>query len=208
MFEPSTPGESPPLPPRTFFGRDELIKKITDLIGNLIPIAVIGPGGIGKTSIVLAKTGSPSLHPLRSIPCLARTFPPQALQRHRCWRLKPPGSNLPTKIPLLEGNADGPRPTGNGDSGNLRRCRRTGLVQQHLHLNHVSYLHYSPRVQASLYPNAVNGRRTRHLLPHLRRRRSGRPNQRHHEKTRLPPAFYHLVRRSCASKQAGRGPTG
>ena len=48
------PGESPPLPPRTFFGRDELIEKIADLAENLIPIALIGAGGIGKTSIALA----------------------------------------------------------------------------------------------------------------------------------------------------------
>ena len=47
------PGESPPLPPRTLFGRDELIEKIVDLTQNLVPIALIGAGGIGKTSIAL-----------------------------------------------------------------------------------------------------------------------------------------------------------
>jgi len=47
------PGETPPLPPRTFFGRDELIEKIIDLAQNLTPIALIGAGGIGKTSIAL-----------------------------------------------------------------------------------------------------------------------------------------------------------
>jgi len=52
-FESSILGESPPLPPRTFFGRDELIEQIVDLAENLIPIALIGPGGIGKTSIAL-----------------------------------------------------------------------------------------------------------------------------------------------------------
>jgi len=52
-FESSLVGESPPLPPRTFFGRDELIKKIVDLAESLVPIALIGPGGIGKTSIAL-----------------------------------------------------------------------------------------------------------------------------------------------------------
>ena len=46
-------GESPPPPPRTF-GRDELIEEIVDLAKNLAPIALIGPGGIGKTSIALA----------------------------------------------------------------------------------------------------------------------------------------------------------
>ena len=52
-LECSVPGESPPLSPKTFFGRDELIEKIVDLTQNLIPIALIGAGGIGKTSIAL-----------------------------------------------------------------------------------------------------------------------------------------------------------
>ena len=52
-LESSLVRESPPLPPRTFFGRDELIEKIVDLAENLVPIALIGPGGIGKTSIAL-----------------------------------------------------------------------------------------------------------------------------------------------------------
>ena len=43
----------PPLPPRACFGRDELIKKIIDLAVSFAPIALIGPGGIGKTSIAL-----------------------------------------------------------------------------------------------------------------------------------------------------------
>ena len=51
--ESSIPGESPPLPPRSFFGRDELIERIVNLVENLTPIALIGAGGIGKTSIAL-----------------------------------------------------------------------------------------------------------------------------------------------------------
>ena len=47
-------GESPPPPPRILFGRDKLIEEIVDLAENLIPIAFIGPGGIGKTSVALA----------------------------------------------------------------------------------------------------------------------------------------------------------
>ena len=47
------PGELPP-PPPPCFGRDELIKKIVGLAENLAPIALIGAGGIGKTSIALA----------------------------------------------------------------------------------------------------------------------------------------------------------
>ena len=47
------PGEVPP-PPLPCFGRDELIEKIVGLAENLTPIALIGAGGIGKTSIALA----------------------------------------------------------------------------------------------------------------------------------------------------------
>ena len=47
------PGESPPPPPRACFGRDELIEKIIGLAEDLTPVALIGPGGIGKTSIAL-----------------------------------------------------------------------------------------------------------------------------------------------------------
>jgi len=47
------PGELPPPPPRNFFGRDELIEKIVGLVEDTRPIALIGAGGIGKTSIAL-----------------------------------------------------------------------------------------------------------------------------------------------------------
>ena len=47
------PGE-PLLPlPRVFFGRDELIDEIVGLAQQLTPLALIGAGGIGKTSIIL-----------------------------------------------------------------------------------------------------------------------------------------------------------
>ena len=46
-------GELPPPPPRAFFGREELVDQIIGLVENLEPIALIGTGGIGKTSIAL-----------------------------------------------------------------------------------------------------------------------------------------------------------
>ena len=46
-------GESPPPAPRACFGRNELIEKVIELAENLEPIALIGTGGIGKTSIAL-----------------------------------------------------------------------------------------------------------------------------------------------------------
>ena len=52
-FLSSAPGELPPPSPRVFFGRDELIQRIVRLAECLTPIALIGVGGIGKTSIVL-----------------------------------------------------------------------------------------------------------------------------------------------------------
>ena len=53
IFASSTPGESPPPAPRACFGRDELVEKIVGLAESLTPIALIGVGGIGKTSIAL-----------------------------------------------------------------------------------------------------------------------------------------------------------
>ena len=47
------PGETPPPPLGACFGRDELIEKIVGLAENLASTALIGPGGIGKTSIAL-----------------------------------------------------------------------------------------------------------------------------------------------------------
>ena len=47
-------GESPPPPPGACFGRDELIEKIVGLAESLNSIALIGAGGIGKTSITLS----------------------------------------------------------------------------------------------------------------------------------------------------------
>jgi hypothetical protein len=49
----SIPGESPPPPPGVFFGRDELIERIVGFSEHLTSIALIGAGGIGKTSIAL-----------------------------------------------------------------------------------------------------------------------------------------------------------
>ena len=50
----STPlGELPPPPPSACFGRGELVEKVVELADNLEPIALIGAGGIGKTSIAL-----------------------------------------------------------------------------------------------------------------------------------------------------------
>jgi len=49
----SAPGELPPSPPKIFYGRDELIERIVDLTQRLTPIALLGTGGIGKTSIIL-----------------------------------------------------------------------------------------------------------------------------------------------------------
>ena len=54
IFASSMLGVPPPPPPRVFFGRDELIEKVVGFAESLTPIALIGTGGIGKTSIALA----------------------------------------------------------------------------------------------------------------------------------------------------------
>jgi hypothetical protein len=53
IFAFSPPGESPPPPPGVFFGRDEWIEKIVGFADHLTSVALIGAGGIGKTSIAL-----------------------------------------------------------------------------------------------------------------------------------------------------------
>jgi len=53
IFASNPRGESPPPAPRACFGRGELVEKIVDLAEDLTPIALIGVGGIGKTSIAL-----------------------------------------------------------------------------------------------------------------------------------------------------------
>ena len=47
-------GESPPPAPRACFGREGLIEKVVELAEHLEPIALIGAGGIGKTSVALS----------------------------------------------------------------------------------------------------------------------------------------------------------
>ena len=46
-------GESPPPAPKTFFGRTDLVEEIVGRAEKLESIALIGAGGIGKTSIAL-----------------------------------------------------------------------------------------------------------------------------------------------------------
>ena len=46
-------GESPPPPPRDCFGRSDLIESVVRLAEGLDAIALVGAGGIGKTSIAL-----------------------------------------------------------------------------------------------------------------------------------------------------------
>ena len=52
-FRSASLGELPPPSPRACFGRDELIENIVGLADNLQPVALIGAGGIGKTSVAL-----------------------------------------------------------------------------------------------------------------------------------------------------------
>ena len=49
----SISGEPPPPPPRACFGRDGLVERIISLVEGLTPVALIGAGGIGKTSVSL-----------------------------------------------------------------------------------------------------------------------------------------------------------
>ena len=51
---PNPTGELPPPAPKVCFGRDDLIDEAVTLTESLSPVALIGAGGIGKTSVVLA----------------------------------------------------------------------------------------------------------------------------------------------------------
>ncbi|KAF9789821.1 hypothetical protein BJ322DRAFT_559824 [Thelephora terrestris] len=53
LFHSVPVGELPPPAPRACFGRGELVDKVVGIAENLEPIALIGAGGIGKTSIAL-----------------------------------------------------------------------------------------------------------------------------------------------------------
>ena len=46
-------GESPPPAPRLFLGREELVEEILGFVRTNTPVALIGTGGVGKTSIAL-----------------------------------------------------------------------------------------------------------------------------------------------------------
>ena len=50
----------------------------------------------------------PSVHSLRPVSHLARSFPPPALQGHRCRHRKPRGSDPLTTIPILKEDAHNP----------------------------------------------------------------------------------------------------
>ena len=52
-FHSASLGELPPPAPRDCFGRRELIEKVVGLAQSLEPIALVGAGGIGKTSVAL-----------------------------------------------------------------------------------------------------------------------------------------------------------
>ena len=60
-FHSSPRGQPPPPPPRSCFGRDKLIEKVVELAKNLEPVALIGAGGIGKTTIALETLHHPQI---------------------------------------------------------------------------------------------------------------------------------------------------
>ena len=54
-------GELPPPPPKVFFRRDELVDTVVDFTEHFASMALVGTGGIGKTSIVLTVLEDPRI---------------------------------------------------------------------------------------------------------------------------------------------------
>ena len=61
LFRSMPLGELPPPAPRDCFGRNELVEKVVGLAENLEPMALIGAGGIRKTSIALTVLHHPRI---------------------------------------------------------------------------------------------------------------------------------------------------
>ena len=60
ILNPPVP-ELPPAPPELFFGRDDLVQKVVNTILRKSNVALIGMGGIGKTSIAKVVTNDASI---------------------------------------------------------------------------------------------------------------------------------------------------
>ena len=54
-------GELPPPSPKVFFGREELVDEVVGSAENYTPMALVGTGGIGKTSIILTVLNDPRI---------------------------------------------------------------------------------------------------------------------------------------------------